>query len=160
MKKRLIQIEAGEALLDSGVSFPLRSLKIPFKKRPLVIRLTAKRPRLSVQIRIARIYLRMGVKAKDILAFSKEEDMRFLAEHGKDISLMAAMSVCCTSLRCRLFSRPLAWIIRHYVADEHIQFIFSKFILLIGTKRFTSFIRSVETANPVAPRLSHKGKRS
>lgn len=160
VKERLIQIEASEALLDSGVSFPLKAINIPFRKKPLVLRLTAKRPRLSVQIRLAKIYLKMGVKAADILRFTKEDDLQFLAEHGKDVSVMVAMAVCGTSVRCRLFSRFLAWLIRHYVEDDYLQGVFSRFVLLIGTKRFTNIIRSVESANPMSPRLSRKTKRS
>lgn len=159
-QERQVQIEATEALLDTGVSFPLKAVHIPFRKKPVVIRLTARRPRLSVQIRMARIYLSMGVTAKDILAFSKEDDIRFLAEHGKDVSTLVAMAVCGTSLRCRLFSRVIAWLIRNYVEDEFLQAVFSRFVLLIGTKRFTNIIRSVEAGNPMRPRLSQERKRS
>jgi hypothetical protein len=160
MDNRGTQQEAAEALLDAGVSVPLKSIKIPFRKKPLVIRLTMKRPRLSTQIRIAQVYLGMGVTAEQLGKFTKEEEMKFLAEHGKDIARMMAMAVCCTTSRTRLFGRLLTWIIIHYVEDIYLKAALMNFILLLGTGAFTNIIRSVEMTNPMKLRLSHKRKGS
>ena len=160
MDDRVVQHEAAEILLDAGVSVPLKGIRIPFRKKPLTIRLTMRRPRLSTQIRIARIYLGMGVTAEQMEKFTKEEEMRFLADHGKDVARMMAMAVCCTTLRTRLFGRPLAWVIRHWVEDVYIRAALQQFILLLGTQSFTNIIRSVQMTNPLRLRLSQKRKGS
>ena len=44
---RHIQMEGADALLDAGVTIPLMRLRLPFRKKPIEIRLTMKRPCLS-----------------------------------------------------------------------------------------------------------------
>ena len=160
MDERRAQYEAAEILLDAGVSVPLKKIKVPFVKKPFELRLNMKRPRLSTQIRIARLYLEMGVTAEQMTKFTKEDEMRFLAEHGKLISRMVAFTVCCTSFRCRLFGRPLAWILRHWMDDGYLRVAFSNFVMLLGTASFTNIIRSVQMTNPMRLRLSQKRKGS
>ena len=48
--EQLIEMECADALLDSGVSVPLKRWKLPWLKRPLEVRVTMKRPRLCGQI--------------------------------------------------------------------------------------------------------------
>lgn len=160
MDDHIVQQAAAEALLDAGVSVPVKLLKVPFRRKPVRIRLTMKRPRLSTQIRIASIYLGMGVTAEQMEKFTKEEEMAFLAGHGRDIARMMAMAVCCTTPRTKLFSRPLAWIILHCVDDTYMRAALQQFILLLGTRSFMTIIRSVERTNPMRLRLSQEGKGS
>lgn len=160
MDGRLVQQETAETLLDAGVSVPLRAIRIPFRKKPWVIRLTMRRPRLSTQIRIAGIYLGMGVTAEQMRKFTKEDEMRFLSDHGRDISRMAALAVCCTTLRSRLAGRPLAWVFRNWVDTPYLMAALTRFIMLLGTKSFINIIRSVEMANPLRLRLSQESKGS
>lgn len=47
---RKVQREASEALLDLGVSLPLKEWRLPFMKRPVQWRVTMRRPRLAGQI--------------------------------------------------------------------------------------------------------------
>ena len=51
--EQLIEMECADALLDSGVSVPLKRWKLPWLKRPLEVRVTMKRPRLRGQILLA-----------------------------------------------------------------------------------------------------------
>lgn len=44
---RAIQCEAADALLNRGVSIPLKEFRIPFRKRPVKLRVTLKRPYMS-----------------------------------------------------------------------------------------------------------------
>ncbi len=44
--EQLIEMECADALLDSGVSVPLKRWKLPWLKRPVEVRVTMKRPRL------------------------------------------------------------------------------------------------------------------
>lgn len=81
---RLIQREGAAALLDRGVSVPLKDIRLPFCK-PLRLRVVMRRPRLGGLMRLAREYLLLGVTAAQIEAFSKEEEMSFIAAHGKQV---------------------------------------------------------------------------
>ena len=48
-----IQREGADALLDIGVSVPLKAFHIPFRKSPLELRVTMRRPYMSGQILFA-----------------------------------------------------------------------------------------------------------
>ena len=150
---RRIQKEGAEALLNAGVSVPLKEFRLPFKKKPVRLRVTMKRPYMSGQLRIARTYLSMGVTSNQMDTFTKEEEMRFIVEHSKAISRIIAYTICQGYV-----SRH--WFIRNFVEDRYMQVAFRTFIRLMGTKSFTSIIRSVEMSNPMKLRLSQKRKGS
>ena len=60
-----IQREGAEALLNVGVSLPLKDFKVPFRKEPLHLRLTMKRPTMARQIQIARTWLSVGMTLEE-----------------------------------------------------------------------------------------------
>ena len=84
---RQIQREGAEALLDAGISVPLKAVRIPFRKRPFQLRVTMKRPCMSGQLKIARTYLSMNVTSDQMWKFTKEEEFEFLVRHGKKLWL-------------------------------------------------------------------------
>lgn len=153
---RSIQREGAEALLDAGVSLPLKDLRIPFRKKPFRLRLTMKRPTLSRQIKIAHAYLTMDTTAEELEAMDHEGQMRFLARHGKTLSRIIAL----TMERWWLPVWLLSWLVRHWVKWEYQKAAFSHFVLLMGTQSFTSIIRSAEMTNPMKLRLSRGRKGS
>lgn len=153
--EQLIQKEAAEALLDIGISLPLSEIRIPMLKKPVQLRVTMKRPTLASLMRIARIYLDMGVTSRQMRDFDKEQQMRFLAEHGRDVSLMVALTVC-RGMISRLLARPLAWYIRHCMEYRYLMAAILQFTALMGTKAFTPIIASVERMNPLKLRKSHE----
>lgn len=148
---RLIQQEAAEALLNVGVSLPLKEFRIPFRKRPVVLRVTMHRPCMSGQIEIARTYLSMGVSSQEMENFTKEEQMRFLANHGEKICRMIALTLGRT-----VYSKPLTWFIKHFVRYEYQMAAIRKFVNLMGTDPFIPIIRSAEKTNPMRLRLSQR----
>ena len=93
---RAIEKEAAEALLDRGVSVPFKDIRLPFRKKPLKVRITMKRPTLAGQIEIGRQYLEMDTTAEEVRTLPKLEQMRFMARHGKRLSRIIAFppSVC------------------------------------------------------------------
>lgn len=155
-----IELEASEALLDIGVSLPFKSFKIPFTRKCISLRITMRRPCLGNQIRIARQYLKLGVTYEQMQAFGKEEEMAFLAIHGKRISKMIALTVCRGFVSGWLLSPLMAFIIRWFVPDVFIQGANLRFITLMGTRNFLNIIKSVERTNPLKPKLSQKRKGS
>lgn len=149
-----IQREGAEALLNVGVSLPLKDFRVPFRKEPLRWRLTMKRPTLARQIQIARTWLSVGMTLEDFERLDYEGQMRFLVKHGKKLSRMIAL----TMPRWWLPTCVLSWFIRHFMKWEYQKGAFEKFVTLMGTRSFTPIIRSAEVANPMKLRLSH-GKR-
>ena len=146
---RAIQREAADALLNRGVSIPIKEIKIPFRKRPIKLRVTLKRPYMSGQIEFARTYLSMNVTSAQMEAFSKDEQMRFLADHGDKICRMIALTLGRPS-----FVKPLTWFVRHFVRYEYQIAAVRKFVSLMGTDPFIPIIRSAERTNPLTVRLS------
>lgn len=157
---RQIQKEGTEALLNTGVSVPIKDFRIPLRKKPVRLRLTMKRPCLSGQLAVARTYLSMGVTGKQMEAFSKEDEMRFLAEQIKPVSRIVAYTICRGYVSRHFGIGAMAWFIRNFVEHKYVMACFRTFIRLMGTDPFTSIIRSVEKANPMKLRLSQKRKGS
>lgn len=156
---RAIQREAADALLNRGVSIPLKEIKIPFRKRPVKLRVTLRRPYMSGQIEFARTYLLMDVTVEQMAAFTKEEQMRFIAMHGHKISRMIAYAICVGPLK-RLFLHPVSWFIRNCVEIRYQIAAAHRFVSLMGTDHFIIIIRLAERTNPMKPRLSRQPKGS
>jgi len=116
-----IQREGADALLDIGVSVPLKAFHIPFRKSPLELRVTMRRPYMSGQILFARTYLSMGITSEEMWGFSKEEEMQFLASHGKAVSRMVAYTLCRGPFSRRVLLRPVAWLIRNFMEQAFCQ---------------------------------------
>ena len=152
---RLVQQEAAEALLNVGVSLPLKAFRIPFRKNPILLRVTMHRPTMAGQIEIARTYLSMGVTSSEMENFSKEEQMRFLADHGDKVCRLIALT-----LGRPLYVRLLTWFVKHFVRYEFQMAAVRKFVSLMGTDPFIPIIRSAEKTNPMKLRLSQKKKGS
>lgn len=157
---RHIEMEGADALLDAGVSVPLKSFRLPFRKKPVEIRVTMRRPCLEGQIRIAKVYLSMGVTSQQMWEFTKEQEMRFLAEHGDKIAKMIALMVCRSTLKRKLLLRLTAWAVRHWMSNEHLLGAMRRFVALMGTDPFIPIIRSAERTNPMKPRTSQRKKGS
>lgn len=157
---RMVQREGAAALLDRGVSVPLKDIRIPFRKKPLRLRVVMRRPRLGGLVRLSRVYLGLGVTAEQMGKFTKEEEMAFLAAHGKELSRMVAYTLCRGWISRRLLVGLTAWAVRNWMAPEYLDAAMRKFILLLGTDPFTSIIRSAGRMNPMKLRLSQEKKGS
>ena len=115
---RQIQREGAEALLDVGVSVPLKAIHIPFRKTPLELRVTMKRPCMSGQLHIARTYLSMGVTSEEMWNFTKEEEMQFLVKQSKPLSRMIAYMICRGYLARKIAIGVTAWFIRNFMSYD------------------------------------------
>nr|DAT86612.1 MAG TPA: hypothetical protein [Caudoviricetes sp.] len=157
---RKVQREASEALLDLGVSLPLKEWRLPFMKRPVRWRVTMRRPRLAGQMRILHIYLSMDVSPEQVAAFTGRERLEFVDRYGVDISHMIALTLCRGMIARRLFVRPVAWFLREAVEHRFLLGAMEKFISLMGSENFTSIISSIDRANPMKLRMSQRRKGS
>ena len=158
--ERMVQREGAAALLDRGVSVPLKDMRIPFRKKPLKLRVVMRRPRLGGLMRLARVYLSLGVTAEQMKKFTKEEEMAFLAAHGREISRMIAYTLCRGWWSRRLLVGVTAWVVRNWMSPEYLDAAMRSFVLLLGTDPFTSIIRSAGKMNPMKLRLSQGKKGS
>lgn len=154
-RRRAIEREAAEALLDVGVTLPLLSVRLPLTRRRVTVRVTMRRPTLGRMIEIARIYLSTGVRAEELERMTKEEEMRFLADHGKAVSRMIALT-----LGSWWKTGLLAWAVRHMVRHEYQLAAMRRFVSLLGTDPFLNIISSAERMNPMRRRLSRERKGS
>lgn len=157
---RQIEKEGAEALLDTGLSVPLKELHLPFFKKSLHLRVTMRRPTLAGQIRIAKEWLAMGVTSEEMWHFTKEEEMQFLVKHGKKISRMVAYTLCRGWISRHLLVGLTAWAVRNWMENKYLISVTKKFVGLMGTDSFTSIIKSAETVNPMKLRKSQKKKGS
>lgn len=157
---RHIEMEGADALLDAGVSVPLKSFRLPFRKKPVEILVTMRRPCLDGQIRIAKTYLSMGVTSQQMWEFTKEQEMRFLVEHGPKIARMIALMICRGELKRRLLLGPMTWAVCHWMSNDHLLGALRRFVSLMGTDPFIPIIRSAERTNPMKPRTSQRRKGS
>jgi hypothetical protein len=158
MNNKGIELEAAEALMDIGVSVPLKAFRIPFTKRQFIFRMTMKRPMLWNLIKIASLYLQINVTAVQMEKFTKEEQMAFIARHGKRISEIVALTIFRDGIS-GMFYKQLAWFLRRMVSDIYLQSAFNIFISLMGTRAFTNIISSLEIINPMKPSLSQKRRK-
>lgn len=157
---RALEKEAAEALLDRGVSVPFKDIRLPFRKKPLKVRVTMKRPTLAGQIEIGRQYLEMDITAEEVRTMSKLGQMRFMAKHGKCLSRIIAYTVCRGYISRHLLVGLTAWLVRNFVAYRYQVAATEQFERLMGTDPFMSIIRSAERTNPMKLRLSQGKKGS
>ena len=152
------ELKATEALLDIGLSVPLRPLR--FKKWKFTPRVTIKRPPLGGLLRILRLWLPMNVQAEEIEKMTERERQVFIEKNGKDVSKMVALMVCSGFMTGKLFSPVLAAIFRWRCHPDVMLLTTVAFMQLHDTKSFMNITRSVSALNVAAPRLGQKKKRS
>lgn len=152
---RLIQREAADAILDAGVRLPLKGLRVPWRRRRLVLRVTMRRPRMAGQIRFARAYLGLGVTAAELADLDKDGQLRLIAEHGGSICEMVACALC-TGVVTGRFVKPVGWLLGHCVEWRYLVGAVQQFVSMMGTDPFIPIIRLAERTNPMKLRLSRR----
>lgn len=157
---REIQREAADALLDNGISIPLKAMRLPFRRRPILLRMTMRRPTLLGQIAIARTYLSMNTTTEELENMTLEQQMDFFVRHGKKISRIIALTLCRGFLKKNFLTRLMTMVIHGRVKYEYQMAAVSQFVRLMGTDPFIPIIRSAERANPLKARLSQSVKGS
>lgn len=157
---REVQKEAADALLDVGVSVPIKEWRLPFYRKPLRLRVTLRRPRMNGAISLMRICLGIGVTSREMESYTPEENMRFMTLHGKEVSRMLAYTIVRGAVTRRVLPGVIAWLLRELVEERYLIGAYRTFYRLMGTDRFTNTIRSAERMNPMKLRLSQGKKGS
>lgn len=153
------QLKATRALLDIGVSVPLRPLR--WKRWKWVPRVTMKRPPLGGMLRIMKLYLQMNTTSEQLSNMTDEQARAFFAKNARSLSMIVALAVCSGYLSGKLLAPLLAWVLRWRCDTSVLFFATTQLMDLLDAKSFTIIIRSIATINMMAPSLSQgKGKRS
>jgi len=152
------ELKATEALLDVGLSVPLRPLR--FKKWKISSRVTIKRPPLGGLLRILRLWLPLNVQAEEIEAMTERERLVFIDKNGKAVSRIVALMICSGFITGKILAPALAAFLRWRCHPDTMLMTTVAFMQLQDTRSFTNITRSVSALNVAAPRLGQKKKRS
>ncbi len=149
---QLEELKASGLLLDLGVSVPIRPLGFLYKKRRRS--LTMRTPGLGGMIRIARQYLALGITMEEVEKFTFEQQMEFIAQHGKEVSRMVAYTIVRGAVLGRLLNRPVAWWLRWRVHPAYLGEAMIQVLTQLDITSFFTTIRSAQAMNVMTRRLS------
>lgn len=149
------ELRASELLLDVGVAVPVRPLRFLGRKwgKRFVVMHT---PYQGTLIRMARIYLQMGVSYNEVKNYNYEQNMEFIGRHGKLLSRMVACSLVRGYITGKLFGRIVSWWLRWRVHPLYLQEAWFQMLTLMDVKSFQTIIKSAGMMNLMRPRLSQK----
>lgn len=149
------EYNASRLLLEVGVAIPVRTPGFLRKKgKPWSV--TMRAPTYGNLIRIANLYLSMGIKYEDYRNATLEENLKFYCEHGRVLSRMVAYAILPGRVTGRIFNRVVAWWLRWFVHPVMLQEAWFQMLSLLDVKSFQTIIRSAAKINLMTPRLSHK----
>ena len=137
-----VELAAAEALLDVGISLPL------FRFGKKALRITARRPYLGTQMRIAREFLKTGKSAQQIASMTEDQERDFFSKHLHELSMMVAYAICRGYLSGLILAPLVAWLIRWRVPLEYLIEVQRWYRRVQRTKDFTDIIVSAERTNP------------
>lgn len=152
------QLKAADALLDIGISIPLRAVR--FRKWKWTPRVTIRRPPLGGLLRILKVWLALEIDTKQLDNMSDNDKLELIAKHGRALSKMVALMVYSGIVSGKVLAPALALFLRWRCHPDVLLYTVHTFMELQDTQNFTSIIKSVEALNLLKPRMSQKEKRS
>ena len=153
------ELKASKMILDLGVAIPLRPLRfLNFKKKPgsTVIR----HPYAGGLIRMCRQRLEIGVTHDEIKDYTPDQNIEFIAKHGKAVSRIVAGAIVGGYFSYMIFGKLVAWWLRWKVHPVFLSEAMFQLFENVDVRSFTNIIRLAELMNLTKPRLSHKEKGS
>lgn len=152
------QLKAIDALLDIGVSIPLRPLK--FHRWKIIPRIVIRRPPLGGLLRITKIWLSIGISASELEKMNETQRFEFMQKHGKEVIKMVSLMVHSGRIKGVILAPILAFILKWRCHPDTLIQTASVFFEAIDSKSFTTITRSVGALNLAAPRLGQRKKGS
>lgn len=127
-----IQREGADALLDIGVSVPLKAFHIPFRKSPLELRVTMRRPYMSGQILLPGHICRWGspVRRCGVQQGGGNAVSGLSRQGGEPYGGLYPLS---WPFSRRVLLRPVAWLIRNFMEQRYLVGAIKRFVSLMGT---------------------------
>lgn len=141
-------LRAAELLLGEGISIPMKARW--FGPR----RLTMKRPTLGNMMRIARLYMVLEASLEEIEKKELDEQMAFVALHGKTVSRIVAYAICGGRVAGGMLNGVVAWWLRWNV---HPAFLFQAMLVFVKGSRVRDFCNIIPLAREVAELLKPIG---
>ena len=153
------ELKASNLILDLGVSIPLRPLRfLNFKKKPGMI--VIRHPYGGGLIRMCKQYLEIGVTHEELKAYTPDDNIAFIAKHGKAVSRIVAGAIVRGYFTYPLFGRLVAWWLRWRVHPVFLSEAMFQLFENVDTRSFTNIINLAEKMNLTMPRLSQERKGS
>lgn len=160
MDSKATQRQAAEMLLDVGIRIPIIPLKI-FGKKKGKSSLVMHRPPTGAIIRIALRYLKLGVTPEEIKEMEYDARLKFVAEKGKAVSEIVALSICTGWITGWLFVKPVAWYIRWRVHPAMLTAALMQLLSGMDVQAFCNTIPlSARAAKLLEPIGSHEERMS
>lgn len=148
------ELRASEMLLDLGVAIPLRPLRFfNSEKKPRTV--TVRRPYPGGLIRMSRQRMKIGVTHKEMEDYTTDQNIAFIAEHGKAASLIVAGAIVRGYLTYKLFGRSVAWWLRWRVHPVFLSEAMFQLMENADIRPFKNIIKLAEAMSLTKPRLSH-----
>lgn len=151
------QLKAADALLDIGISVPLRPLR--FRKWRRTPRVTIKRPPLGGLLRILRVWLAMDVDTKRLETMSENDRLSFIVANGRALSEMVALMIYSGRVSGKLAAPIMALFLRWRCHRDVLFYVALTFFNLLDSKSFMTIIKSAESINLLEPARSRRRKR-
>lgn len=142
METRDIELLAGIALEDGGISLPLHTV---LRKRPF--RTTMKIPTTGSLIHVSMRYLRMGVTPDEYDGYDQHQRIRFVFLHGKDISRIIAAGIVRSPILRIILNRPVAWLLRELMTPHELATAWRQILSCTSTSDFGDITRSADAMN-------------
>jgi len=148
------ELKASDLILDLGVSIPLRPLRfLDFKKEPRKI--TVRRPYAGGLIRMSKQRLEIGVTHEEMKNYTVDQNISFMAKHGKATSYIVACAIVREYFSYKLFGGLVAWWLRWRVHPVFLSEAMFQLFENADINPFKNIIKLAESINLMKPRLSH-----
>ena len=153
------ELKASNLILDLGVAIPLRPLRfLNLKRKPRTI--VIRQPYAGGLIRMCKQYLEIGVAHEELKAYTPDDNIAFIARHGKAVSQIVAGAIARGYFSYPLFGRLVAWWLRWRVHPVFLSEAMFQVFENVDTRSFTNIINLAEAMNLMKPRLSREEKGS
>jgi hypothetical protein len=148
------ELKAAGLLLDQGVAIPLRPLRfLDVRKQPRMV--TIRHPYAGGLIRMSQQFSAIGVTHEEMKDYSIDQNMSFIAEHGKAVSHLVAGAIVRSDFGYRLLGGLVAWWLRWRVHPVFLSEAMYQLRENVHINPFNHIIRSAQAINLMKPRLSH-----
>jgi hypothetical protein len=148
------ELKASKLILDLGVSIPVRPLRfLNSRRKPgnVVVR----HPYAGGLIRMCRQRMEIGVTHEEMKGYTIDQNIEFVAKHGKAVSLIVAGSIVHRWLSYKLFGWAVAAWLRWRGHPLFLSEVMFQLFENANISPFQHIIRLVEANNLMKPRLSH-----
>jgi len=147
------ELKASEVLLDLGVALPIRPLRF-FNSKKKQKSITIRRPYMGGLIRMSKQCLEIGITYEEMKDYTQDQDIEFIAKHGKAVSRIVACAIVRGYFTYMLFGGLVAWWLRWRVHPIFLSEAMFQLFKNIYVKSFTNIINLAELINLMTPRLS------